>query len=97
MDEEWDRNYQRPGIGWNTETNSRNMDTLLGWTSRDREVIHWPNYGVVCPDQVTTNGSVYTLFEFGAAPVRLTPPGVAYFIGRAFSLVGRYRRRGDHG
>jgi len=89
----WDSNHQRPGVGWDRRKGQRNQETLLGWTKRGREVMYWVDYGVVCPDEATTNGSAYALIYYGAAPVRLTPPGVAFFVGFAFSTLKR--RYGD--
>jgi len=34
------------------------------WKERRYDVEHWQDYGVVCPDLVTTNGSVRFLADF---------------------------------
>jgi hypothetical protein len=73
---QWDASWQRP-------TFNDRKETLLGWTRRNHEILLWPGYGIVCPDEVTTNGSLWTLLSFHRPPVRLTPLGAAFFFAIA--------------
>lgn len=76
-------NYQRP-------TYFNRSEYLIGWTRRGREILYWDRYGLVCPDEATTNGSVYALMSSIARPVGLTNAGAAWFVGYAlFSLANQ--------
>jgi len=80
MTAEWDATFRKPGIGhWR---DASRLDVLIGWSRNGSEIVYWPDYGAVCPDVVTTNGSVWTLLQSGGRPARLTPPGAAFFVGR---------------
>ena len=64
-------------------------NVLLGHARRGSPVWLWTGYGVVCPDEVTTNGSAFVLLQSHGVPISLTPPGAAWFVGWAFYVLGR--------
>lgn len=93
----WDEDWQKPGIGGRKET-------LLGHTKYGNEVIYWEGYGVVCPDEITTNGSLWAMYSACRPPVVLTPPGAAFFLVVALrtfrhdndQIASLQRWRADH-
>ena len=67
-------------------------NVLIGYSARRHPVWLWTGYGLVCPDLVTTNGSVFVLLESHGFPVELTPPGAAWFVGWAFYMFAKRAR-----
>jgi hypothetical protein len=81
----WDDVWQKPGVGSRKET-------LLGYTKYGNEIIYWEGYGVVCPDEITTNGSLWAMYRACRPPAVLTPPGAAFFLVAA---LWTFRHRDD--
>lgn len=69
---------------------ARPDSVVLGATQHGHAVLFWTGYGVVCPCEVTTNGSLHTLMRSWGRPVSLTNAGVAFFIGRAMAAVRKF-------
>ena len=66
---------------------------VLGETQHGHAVMYWDGYGVVCPCEVTTNGSLRTLMRSWGRPVTLTDVGAAFFLGRAVYAVRTFANR----